>query len=279
MKKVIAALVGIAIVIAGYLVLNQFRQSSDTGTQTAEEGAGAPIGKIKIATEGAYKPFNYVAEDGTLQGFDVDIAKALCEKMKAECEIVAQDWDGMIPGLLAKKYDAIVASMSITEERKQKINFSDKYYNTPARIVAKTDAAIKIGSDGQVDPASMAGMKIGVQRSTTHENFARKTFTQSEIAVYDTADNANLDLINGRIDARLDDAVVMDDEVIKKNQGYAFFGKGYTGGDFGAGVGVGLRKEDTALLDAFNKAIGEIRADGTYKQINDKYFSFDVYGE
>ncbi|MET1028687.1 MAG: transporter substrate-binding domain-containing protein, partial [Dongiaceae bacterium] len=93
--------------------------------------------KIRIATEGAYAPFNFVADDGSLQGFDVDIAKAVCEKMKADCVIVKQDWDGMIPGLLAKKFDAIFASMSITAERKQKINFSEKYYNTPAVIVAR----------------------------------------------------------------------------------------------------------------------------------------------
>jgi len=236
--------------------------------------------KIRIATEGAYAPFNFVADDGSLQGFDVDIAKALCEKMKADCEIVKQDWDGMIPGLLAKKFDAIVASMSITAERKQKIAFSDKYYNTPAVLVARKDSKIQIGADGNPVPDSLKGLKIGVQRSTIHENFARAHFKGAEIMVYDSADNANLDLVNGRIDVRMDDILALKEGVLKGEGGDQFqiFGKGYVGGELGEGVGVGLRKEDTKLRDEFNAALKEIIKDGTYKKLNDKYFDFDVYG-
>jgi lysine-arginine-ornithine-binding protein len=247
----------------------------------ASASASADSMKITIATEGAYAPFNFVADDGSLQGFDVDIAKAACEKLKADCTIVKQDWDGMIPALLAKKFDAIAASMSITEERKQKIDFSDKYYNTPAVIVARKDAPIKIGADGHIDPASMKGMKIGVQRATIHENFARANFPEAEVVVYDTADNANLDLMNGRIDARMDDILALESGVLKQDGGadYQIFGKGWTGGILGDGAGIGVRKEDTKLRDALSQAILDIRADGTYKKINDKYFNFDVYGE
>jgi len=247
----------------------------------ATVSASADSMKITIATEGAYAPFNFVADDGSLQGFDVDIAKALCAKIKAECTIIKQDWDGMIPGLLAKKYDAIVASMSITEERKQKIDFTGKYYNTPAVIVARKDSKIKIGADGHIDPASMKGMKIGVQRATIHENFARANFPGAEIVVYDTADNANLDLMSGRLDARMDDILALQAGILKQEGGadYAIMGKGYVGGLLGEGAGIGVRKEDSKLRDALSQAILDLRADGTYKKINDKYFDFDVYGD
>ena len=268
MKKVITILAVVVIAVVGWLWYKN------------NQGGATGGNKIVIATEGAYAPFNYVAADGSLQGFDVDIAKAVCAKMNAECEIIKQDWDGMIPGLQAKKFDAIVASMSITEERKQKIDFSDKYYNTAAILVAKEGTSIKIDSaTGNPDPASLSGMKIGVQRSTTHENFARAKFAGAEIVVYDTADNRNLDLVNGRLDAALDDSVVLGDEIVKKNPGFAFVGKGYYDPEFfGIGAGIGVRKEDTQLRDAFSKAIKDIREDGTYKTINDKYFGFDVYG-
>jgi len=253
-------------------------------TQTAAATPAAPLtalaGKtIKVATEGAYPPFNFVDANGALQGFDVDIANALCAKMQVTCEIVKQDWDGMIPGLQAKKYDAIIASMSITEERKQKINFTGKYYNTPAVIVAKSDAAITLGADGNPTPDSLKGLKIGVQRATIHENFARANFPGAEIVVYDTADNANLDLTGGRLDARMDDILVLQDQVVKPNgDKYKVFGKGWTGGILGEGAGIGVRKEDEQLRTALDEAIKAIRTDGTYKTLNDKYFNFDVYG-
>jgi polar amino acid transport system substrate-binding protein len=122
--------------------------------------------KLIIATEGAYPPYNFVAADGSLQGFDVDFAKALCIKLDADCDIIKQDWDGMIPGLIAKKYDVIVASMGILPEREEKIDFSIPYYQSPTGLVASKAAAIKTGADGFVDPESLAGKKIGVQRAT-----------------------------------------------------------------------------------------------------------------
>lgn len=253
-------------------------------TQTAAATPAPPLtalaGKtIKVATEGAYPPFNFVDANGALQGFDVDITNALCAKMQVTCDIVKQDWDGMIPGLLANKYDVIIASMSITEERKQKISFTGKYQNTPAVIVAKSDAPITLGADGNPTPESLKGLKIGVQRATIHENFARANFPGAEIIVYDTADNANLDLTGGRLDVRMDDILVLEDQVVKPNgDKYKIFGKGWTGGILGDGAGIGLRKEDEQLRTALDEAIKAIRSDGTYKTINDKYFSFDVYG-
>src|SRR5262245_51778715 len=140
--------------------------------------------KLVVATEGAYAPFNYVASDGSLQGFDVDIAKALCDKIRAECKIIKQDWDGMIPGLLAKKFDVIVASMSITDERNKKVNFTDAYAKVPSVIVARKDAPIVIGADGNPKSESLKGMKIGIQRSTIYENYAREHFKDSKVLYY-----------------------------------------------------------------------------------------------
>src|SRR5439155_1757933 len=153
------------------------------GLALAAGSAAADGMTVRIATEGAYPPFNLVDKDGKLQGFDVDIANALCEHMNAKCTIVAQDWDGIIPGLLAKKYDAIIASMSITDERKKKVNFTDKYYNTRARFVGKNGAGIEI------TPAGLKGKRVGVQRATIHENFVRATFPDAEVVVYDTTED------------------------------------------------------------------------------------------
>src|SRR5262245_41140975 len=126
--------------------------------------------KVKIGTEGAYPPFNSIDTSGELVGFDIDIAKALCDAANFECEFVVQDWDGIIPGLIAKKYDAIIASMSITDERRKAVDFTDKYYNTPAKFVAAEGAGFDISPEG------LAGKAIGVQRATIHENFVRAKF-------------------------------------------------------------------------------------------------------
>ena len=232
--------------------------------------------KVRIGVEGAYPPFSWVDPDGTLKGFDIDIALALCKQMGAECELVQQDWDGIIPALLARKYDAIVASMSITEERKKKVAFSNKYYNTPAKFVRKK------GSGIEIDKASLKGKSVGVQRATTHDNFITAVFGDTvEIKRYGTQDEAYLDAVAGRIDLLLADSVAMDDGFLKTDSGkdFEFVGPGYTDPKyFGDGVGIAIRTSDTELVGAFNKAIDAIRADGTYKKIQDKYFDFDVYG-
>jgi lysine-arginine-ornithine-binding protein len=231
--------------------------------------------KVKIGTEGAYPPFNSIDSAGELVGFDVDIAKALCDAANFECEFVVQDWDGIIPGLLAKKYDAIVASMSITEQRKEVVDFTDKYYNTPAKLVAAKDAGFDISPEG------LAGKVIGVQRATTHENFARATFPESEVRAYATQDEANADLVSGRLDLAMADSVALLDGFLKTDAGadFEFVGPDYNDPKFhGEGVGIAIRKGEDDLRAAFNEAIDKIRADGTYQAINEKYFDFDVYG-
>jgi arginine/ornithine transport system substrate-binding protein len=232
--------------------------------------------KVRIGIEGAYPPFNWVDENGNLGGFDYEIAKAMCEAMGVEYEFVVLDWDGLIPGLLAKKYDAIIASMTITEERKEKVDFTNKYYMTPARFVARKGADIEVSKDG------LKGKVVGVQRATVHENFVRDYFGDSvTIKSYATQDEANMDLETGRLDLVIADAVVLDEGFLKTDLGkdFEFVGPGYTDARwFGEGIGIAVRKEDDTLREMFNKAIAEIRANGVYQKINDKYFDFDVYG-
>ena len=231
--------------------------------------------KIRIGVEGAYPPFSWVEKDGTLKGFDIDIAMALCEEIGAECVLVPQDWDGIIPALLARKYDAIIASMSITEERKKKVAFSEKYYNTPAKFARKKGSGITISKAG------MKGKKVGVQRATTHDNFITAEFGDSvEIKRYGTQDEAYLDAIAGRVDLLLADSIAMEDGFLKtdKGKGWEFVGPGYSEPKyFGVGAGIAVRKSDGELAKLFSLAIKVIRSNGVYHMINGKYFAFDVY--
>ena len=231
--------------------------------------------KIRIGVEGAYPPFSWVEKDGTLKGFDIDIAMALCEEIGAECVLVPQDWDGIIPALLARKYDAIIASMSITEDRKKKVAFSEKYYNTPAKFARKKGSGITISKAG------MKGKKVGVQRATTHDNFITAEFGDSvEIKRYGTQDEAYLDAIAGRVDLLLADSIAMEDGFLKtdKGKGWEFVGPGYSDPKyFGVGAGIAVRKSDRELAKLFSLAIKVIRSNGVYHMINGKYFAFDVY--
>ena len=232
--------------------------------------------KVRIGVEGAYPPFSYVDPDGNLQGFDIEIAHALCEAMNAECTLVQQDWDGIIPALLARKYDAIIASMSITEERKQKVDFSNKYYNTPAKFVRKK------GSDIEITKEDLAGKTVGVQRATIHDNYLTDNYGDTvEIKRYGTQDEAYLDMASGRVDLLLADAVALDSGFLKTEAGKDFEFVGPDLADpkwFGEGSGVAIRKGDDELREAFNNAIDAIRKSGKYREIQDKYFEFDVYG-
>lgn len=230
--------------------------------------------KIRIGVEGAYPPFSEVGPDGKLKGFEIDLAMAYCAEMKAECTLVQQDFDGLIPALQSRKVDAIIASVSITEERKKTIAFSNPYYNTPARFAAK--AGVKY----EFTPAGLKGKKIGVQRATIHEAFAADTFKQSEIVRYATQDQAFLDLKSGRIDMTVADLVAIDQGFLSKpdGKGFAFAGPSYDDVKyFGVGSGVGMRKADAQTLGKkFNDAIAAVASNGTFKKLNDKYFPYDI---
>ncbi len=232
---------------------------------------------VRIGVEGAYPPFSFTTADGKLEGFDIDIARALGKAMGVEVKLVAQDWDGIIPALMARKYDAIIASMTITEERKKKVAFSNKYYNTPAKFVTKKGSVKEFTKD------TLKGNTVGVQRATTHDSFLTDNYGKDvKIKRYASQDDAYLDMAAGRLDFLLADSVALSDGFLKKPEGkdFEFVGPDMTEERwFGVGVGVACRKKDKDLVELFNKAIDQIRADGTYKKIQDKYFDFNVYGE
>ena len=233
--------------------------------------------KVRIGVEGAYPPFSYTTADGKLEGFDIDIARALGEAMGVEIKLVPQDWDGIIPALMARKYDAIIASMTITEERKKKVAFSNKYYNTPAKFVTKKGSVKEFTKD------TLKGKTVGVQRATTHDSYLTDNYGKDvKIKRYATQDDAYLDMAAGRLDFLLADSVALSDGFLKKPEGkdFEFVGPDMTEERwFGVGAGIACRKKDKDLVELFNKAIDQIRADGTYKKIQDKYFDFNVYGD
>jgi polar amino acid transport system substrate-binding protein len=229
--------------------------------------------KYVIGTDSTYPPFEFVDASGTIQGFDIDITKALCAEMKAECSFVSTDWDGIIPALNAKKFDMIVSSMSITPERLKLVDFSNKYYNTPPAIAVPKDSTI-------TDVAGLKGKVIGAQTSTTHANYAEKHLADTELKLYPTADEYKLDVASGRVDAVIDDVVVLS-EWVKSDAGACCkilttlpVDKEINGN----GAGIAIRQGDP-LREKLNTAIAAIRASGEYKKIQDKYFDFDVYGE
>jgi octopine/nopaline transport system substrate-binding protein len=251
---------------------------------------------VRIATEGAYPPWNSTDASGQLIGFEIDLANDLCQRMQVECEIVAQNWDGIIPALAAGKYDAIMAGMSITDERMQVISFSDSYASEPAYFAVLKDSdlaaykgdGLELANLDEVDDAEQAaidslkealdGTTVGVQVATTHANFLDQYMADAvDIRAYDTQENLDLDLEAGRVDAALASASywypLMQTE---KGADFTLIGPGLDGGPFGKGVGVGIRQEDTDLLEMFNKAIGEAQADGTINRLAQEWFGFDM---
>lgn len=232
---------------------------------------------LKVAIDATYEPFTFKTTDGKPTGFDVDIANALCEEIKRKCVFVEQAWDGMIPGLLAKKYDVIISSMSITEERKKQVDFTDKYYNTPSKIVLKKD----IKFDGI---PSIKGKKIGVLKASTQEKYALGELKGKgvEVVSYDAQDQVYLDIKAGRLDGTVADTMEVEGGFLTKPGGenYQFVGEPlHIPKYFGIGAGVALRKGQAELKGQLNGAIKAIRTNGKYKTINDKYFKFDVYGK
>ena len=233
---------------------------------------------LRIGIEAAYPPFAYKTPDGNITGFDYDIGNALCEEMKVKCQWIEQEFDGLIPALKVRKFDAVLSSMSITEDRKKSVDFTGKYYATPAKLAMKTGTVIK---DPLVD---LKGKKVGVQRSSVYDRYATDVLAPAgvEVVRYGSQNEIFLDLTAGRLDATLADSVNIDDGFLKADagKGFAFTGPDFTDVKyFGEGQGIAVRKGDTALADKFSAAIMAIRANGKYKQVQDKYFSFDVYGD
>lgn len=225
---------------------------------------------IRVGIEAAYPPFNGLNANKELVGFDVDIANALCAEMKVECTFVAQDWDGIIPALLAGKYDAIISSMSITDERKAVVDFTDRYYTNSLTFVGPKDTGIT-----DVTPAGLAGKSLGAQSSTVSASYLEEHYKDSDIKLYPTQDDAYLDLAAGRLDAVLADVGPTNLWLASEGGGCcAFIGEAVVKDDQ---IGIAVRKEDADLKEKINKAIAAIVANGTYKTINEKYFPFSIY--
>jgi polar amino acid transport system substrate-binding protein len=232
--------------------------------------------KFGVAAE-PYPPFSSKDASGKWVGFEIDLMDAVCAQMKANCKLVEVAWDGIIPALQEKKIDLIWSSMSITDERKQVIDFSDKYYNTPPYIIGPKSLQIKLDKD---HPEAVQGKVIGVQTATIHLNYVQKYFGKTaEVKAYDTQDNCNADLAAGRLDLVMADSIALD-AFLKSDAGKDFEVKYVVPEDpiLGYGVGAGIRKEDQALKAKINAAIKAVRDDGTYNKIAKKYFDFDIYG-
>lgn len=249
---------------------------------------------IKIATEGAYAPWNFTTADGKLDGLEVELANDLCARMKVTCEIVSQDWDGLIPSLTVGKFDVIMASMFITPKRLETIDFTQPYAVDPSGFAVAKDSELgKLGVSAEKfkledEAAAIAaidklkpllqGKIVGVQAATTNLDFVKKYFGDTvEIREYKTTEQHDLDLAAGRIDALFAQQTALAATLAKPEfADYTIAGPGFVGGVFGLGTGAGLRKEDTKLKDMLNAAIDSAIADGTIKRISEKWVGTDV---
>ena len=242
-----------------------------TPLQAAESKA------VRLSSDFTYPPFNYKNSDGKPVGFDIEIADALCAQAALKCEWITLAWDGLIPGLLSRKSDVIMASMRITEERQKRVLFTDKYYQTPASFVAAKTATFTI------DKAGLKGKVIGVQVGTIHDTYVTDMYNDvAEIKRYTGQDQVYIDLENGRLDAAFANSDQLVLAFLEKDNGANFALKGKLVTDkayVGEGTALALRKQDKKLTEKFNAAIAEIRQNGTYDKIASKYFSFDIYGE
>ena len=222
--------------------------------------AGDWAGKeIRLAVDPTYPPLEYKLPDGTLTGFGIDITNALCAELHARCVWVESSFDGMIPGLLARKFDVIASSMTITPKRQQQIAFTNRISNAPARLVARKGSPLLPTAD------ALKGKRVGGVQVVSYQN----------------QDQVSADLVTGRLDAAFQASIAASDGFLKKPQGKDFAFVGAAIDDvkyFGQGDGLGLRKQDNDLREAFNHALATILANGTYQRINKKYFDFDIYG-
>nr|WP_320012754.1 transporter substrate-binding domain-containing protein [uncultured Desulfobulbus sp.] len=229
---------------------------------------------LRIAIEGQYPPFNFIDQQGQPKGFEIDLARELCRSIGRTCTFVVLDWNGMLPGLLAGKVDAIMASMSITEKRKKAVAFTDKYYEESGSFVIRKD------SGQQISPEGLKGKKIGVQNSTTWESYIKNTYPDAQVVFFEDDNRGCFDLLSGRIDTYLAQSYFMS-EWVKKPEAKNLVIAGDPVRDtrsIGEGIGIALKKSNTELKKELNEALAAIIADGTYQQIASSYFDFDIYG-
>src|ERR1700684_1345614 len=228
---------------------------------------------IRFGVDASYPPFESKGSDGKLAGFDIDLGNEICTRLKAKCVWIENDFDGMIPALKAKKFDGVLSSMSMTPQRAEQIAFSSKLFNTTTRLVAKKGSGILPTAD------SLKGKTVGVEQGTIQETYA-KTYWEpkgAKVVPYQNQDQVYADLLSGRLDASLQDAVEAEIGFLKtpRGAGYDFAGKDIVDEKIlGNGAGIGMRKEDADLKAKVDKAIADIIKDGTYKKLENKYFTF-----
>lgn len=219
---------------------------------------------IRFATEASYPPFEFIDAGNKIQGFDVDLANALCKEMQAECTFTNQAFDSLIPSLKFKRFDAVMAGMDITPEREKQVLFTKPYYDNSALFIAQKG---KIA-----DVAALKGKKVGVQNGTTHQKYLTDKHPEITTVPYDSYQNAILDLKNGRVDAVFGDTAVVN-EWLKQNDALATVGAKVTDKDyFGTGLGIAVRQKNTDLQGKFNAVLDKIKQDGTYETIYKKWF-------
>ena len=233
---------------------------------------------VRIGVDASYAPFESKAPNGQIVGFDVDLTKALCARMNVKCVWVENDLDGIIPALKARKFDAIVSSLTITPQRAQQIDYSAKMFDAPARMLARK------GSPLLPTPASLKGKNVGVEQGSTQEAYAKAHWAPQGVNVisYQNQDQVYADLKSGRLDASLQDEAQAGFGFLKTPEGQGFEFAGPELEDpkiLGSSAAIGLRKGDTDLRNALNNALAELLKDGTYKTIAKKYFDFDIYGK
>jgi polar amino acid transport system substrate-binding protein len=229
--------------------------------------------QIRIASEGARPPYNYI-DNGELAGFEIDLGRELCARMKVTCTFVAQDWDSLIPGLIANQYDAIMAAMEISDERREKIAFTKPYVRMPASFIVNAKSALH-----DISPEGLASKTIGVENGSPEQAFAEDIYKKSEIKRYGSLEEAILDLAEERIDTAIGDKDAVVDFLKNRREGKCCRLLADAPRDpayFGEGIGIGLRKDDTVLREALDKAIDDVMADGTFARIRAKYFEFEV---
>ena len=228
----------------------------------------------RIAVESIFPPFNYLDSKQTLQGFDVDIAKALCEAANLTCELVVQEWDGMIPNLIAKRYDAIISSMSMSAERREKVAFTRRYYDSPSVFIVPKQTDLK-----QVTSEAIKGLKLGVTLSTSQASYASKFYGDVETVVFAESPKLYEALASGAVDIIMEDKLAIYDWISNTKAGTCckFVGEDIKDPTyFGDGAGIAVRLDDERLRTTFDKALDKIKEDGTYDMINAKYFPFSI---
>lgn len=236
--------------------------------------AQAASSQIRIASEGARPPYNYLDANNELAGFEIDLGHLLCARVKVECRFVIQDWEGLIPGLLDHQYDAIMAALEITEETKEKIAFSRPYIRMPSAFLGPAQSSLS-----DVAPAALKGRRIGVEAGGAHQSYLEERYSDSEVKPYATLEEAILDLAEGRLDLVIGDKDALSDFLKSRREGKCCKIVADAPDDpafFDEGMAIGFRKEDHALRAKFDRALDEIKADGSFAKLQAKYFDFKV---